>query len=49
MLRPELIKAMFNSIEHKYGSVEMSFEKELGLGSKDIELLRKNMLAKIIG
>lgn len=41
MLRPELIKAMFDSIEQKYGSVEVFFEKELGLGSKEIELLRK--------
>lgn len=40
MLRSELIRAMFNSIEQKYASVEVFFEKELVLGSKEIELFK---------
>jgi protein-tyrosine phosphatase len=39
-LRPELIRAMFNSIQSQYGSVEAFFETRLGVGKEEIKLLR---------
>jgi len=44
-LRPELIRAMFSSIERQYGSVETFFDKELGIGAKEIAILRKKYTA----
>ncbi len=39
-LKPELIQAMFTAIEREYGSVEVFFNKELGIGAKEIAILR---------
>lgn len=40
-LRPELLHIFFNAITSKYGSVEKFMEQELGLGKKEIAVLRK--------
>ncbi len=40
-LRPELLQAMFRSIQEKYGSVEAFFRQELGIGPKEIALLKQ--------
>ncbi len=34
-LRPELIRAMFSSIEKQYGSMDAFFQQELGIGDKE--------------
>ena len=44
-LRPELIRAMFGSIEKKYGSIEAFFDKELGIGTKEMAILKKKYTA----
>jgi protein-tyrosine phosphatase len=40
-LRPELLQIFFKAIASKYGSVEKFMEQELGLGSKELAVLRK--------
>lgn len=40
-LRPELIRSFFNVITKKYGSVEAFMEKELGVGEKELQMLKK--------
>ena len=40
-LRPELIRTFFGVIANKYGSVEKFMEQELGIGSKELKVLRK--------
>jgi protein-tyrosine phosphatase len=40
-LRPELLHIFFSAITRKYGSVEKFMEQELGLGSKELAVLRK--------
>jgi protein-tyrosine phosphatase len=40
-LRPELLHIFFSAITRKYGSVEKFMEQELGLGKKELALLRK--------
>lgn len=40
-LRPELIRAFFGAINEKYGTVEGFMEIELGIGKKELALLRK--------
>jgi protein-tyrosine phosphatase len=40
-LRPELLQIFFSAITHKYGSVEKFMKEELGLGSKELNTLRK--------
>jgi protein-tyrosine phosphatase len=40
-LRPELLRIFFSSIKNKYGSVEQFMQQELGVGSKEIAMLRK--------
>lgn len=41
-LRPELIRDFFNELKVQYGSIELFLQKELGIGSKEITLLRTN-------
>lgn len=40
-LRPELLHSFFNAITAHYGSVENFMEKELGVGPKELAILRK--------
>lgn len=40
-LRPELLQIFFSTITRKYGSVEKFMEQELGLGKKELAILRK--------
>lgn len=40
-LRPEYLRGMFSAIVTKYGSVENFFDKELGVGPKELKLLKK--------
>lgn len=40
-LRPELLRIFFGTIKSKYGSVEQFMEQELGLGKKELALLKK--------
>jgi len=44
-LRPELIRAFFASIKSKYGSIENFLQKEMGIGPKEIKLLREKYTA----
>lgn len=39
-LRPELISIFFGAIKEKYGSVEKFMEMEMGIGDKEIQILR---------
>lgn len=40
-LRPELIQIFFAAIKEQYGSIENFMEKEMGVGKKEREILRK--------
>lgn len=40
-LRPELLHIFFGAIKNKYGSIEQFMEQELGMGKKELTLLRK--------
>ena len=40
-LRPELIRNFFNSINKKYGSVENFFQVEMGIGPREIAVLKQ--------
>lgn len=40
-LKPELIRSFFGGIKTQYGSVENFLQQEMGIGSKEITLLRK--------
>lgn len=40
-LRPELIRSFFAAIRNQYGSIENFMKKEMGIGSKEIALLKK--------
>lgn len=40
-LRPELIRAFFDGLKNKYGSIENFLQQEMGIGPKEIALLRK--------
>lgn len=40
-LKPEYIRAMFGAINEKYGSVEVFFKQEMGIGEKELKQLRK--------
>jgi protein-tyrosine phosphatase len=40
-LRPDLLHTMFQAITAKYGSVDSFLQKELGVGEKEKQLLRK--------
>lgn len=40
-LRPALLRIFFGSIKNKYGSIEQFMEKELGVGSKELAMLKK--------
>jgi protein-tyrosine phosphatase len=42
-LRPELIRSFFNAIKSQYGSVESFFQLEMGIGPKEIALLREKL------
>lgn len=39
-LRPELIRSFFDAITKKYGSIENFFQIEMGIGPKEIEILK---------
>ncbi|MEJ2881092.1 tyrosine-protein phosphatase [Pedobacter sp. GR22-6] len=39
-LRPELLHIFFDTIKAQYGSVESFMEKEMGIGSKEIKILK---------
>ncbi|MBV7532988.1 tyrosine-protein phosphatase [Chitinophaga sp. sic0106] len=43
-LKPEHLHMMFSGIQKKYGSVEQFFEKELGIGKKELKILREKYL-----
>lgn len=40
-LRPELLHIFFGAIKNKYGSIEQFMQQELGMGSKELALLKK--------
>lgn len=40
-LRPELIRAFFDGLKNQYGSIENFLQQEMGIGPKEISLLRK--------
>jgi protein-tyrosine phosphatase len=40
-LRPELLQKFFSTISRKYGSIEKFMEQELGIGKKELAVLRK--------
>jgi protein-tyrosine phosphatase len=40
-LRPELIQTFFAAIKNKYGSIENFMEKEMGIGKKEVAILKK--------
>lgn len=40
-LKPELLHSFFGAIKAKYGTVENFFEKELGIGAKERDLLKQ--------
>ncbi len=40
-LRPELLHIFFGAIKNKYGSIEKFMEQELGIGKKELALLKK--------
>jgi protein-tyrosine phosphatase len=40
-LRPEWIQAFFAAIKTKYGSIENFMQKEMGIGPKEVSLLKK--------
>lgn len=40
-LRPELLHIFFGAIKNKYGSIEQFMQQELGMGNKEIAMLRK--------
>ncbi len=40
-LRPELIRTFFGAIENKYGSIENFFQVEMGIGPKEIDILKQ--------
>lgn len=40
-LKPELIRSFFGGIKTKYGSVENFLQQEMGIGPKEIMILRK--------
>ncbi|MGI9651509.1 tyrosine-protein phosphatase [Chryseobacterium sp. RLHN22] len=43
-LRPELIRNFFNAINKKYGSVENFFQIEMGIGPREIAVLKQKYL-----
>jgi protein-tyrosine phosphatase len=40
-LRPELIQIFFEAIKKEYGSIESFMETEMGVGKKEVQLLKK--------
>lgn len=44
-LKPELIRSFFAGIKTKYGSIENFLQQEIGIGPKEINILRKNTLS----
>lgn len=44
-LRPELIQMFFGAIKAHYGSIENFMDKEMGIGKKEIEILKKKYTA----
>lgn len=40
-LRPELIRTFFRAIENKYGSIENFFQVEMGIGPKEVDILKR--------
>jgi len=40
-LRPELIRNFFNAINKKYGSIENFFQIEMGIGPKEVAILKQ--------
>lgn len=46
-LRPELLKAFFEAISKQYGSIENFMLVEMGIGSKEITLLKANYTTKL--
>lgn len=40
-LRPELLQAFFGAIRSKYGTIERFFEQELGIGEKEVAVLKE--------
>lgn len=44
-LRPELIRIFFQTIKAQYGSVENFMDKELGIGKKEISILKQKYTA----
>jgi len=40
-LRPELIRVFFKSIKDKYGSIEAFMQQEMGIGPKEIAILKQ--------
>lgn len=43
-LKPAHLQIMFNGIRKKYGTVEQFMEKELGIGEKELKVLREKYL-----
>ncbi|WP_294220200.1 tyrosine-protein phosphatase, partial [uncultured Chryseobacterium sp.] len=43
-LRPELIRNFFNAINQKYGSIENFFQVEMGIGPREIAILKQKYL-----
>jgi protein-tyrosine phosphatase len=43
-LRPELIRNFFAAINKKYGSVENFFQIEMGIGPREITVLKEKYL-----
>lgn len=40
-LKPELLRAFFDGLKKQYGSIENFLQQEMGIGAKEIALLRK--------
>jgi len=40
-LKPELIRSFFGGLKSQYGSVENFLQQEMGIGPKEINILRK--------
>lgn len=41
LLKPELIRGFFDAINKQYGSIDNFLQKEMGIGPKEIKILRK--------
>ncbi|MEN2399102.1 tyrosine-protein phosphatase [Flavobacterium sp. MC2016-06] len=44
-LRPELIRSFFDGLKKQYGSIENFLQQEIGIGPKEIAILRKKYTA----